>query len=142
MIKQLRNHELILPKLNEDERELVTMKELGIGFPVLINPGRIEKEVVNLNPNLGGATEPRRGAPPGGLGAEGADLAERNSVTLLRFDFKVQFAWKPMTPTEREQKKREEEQKRLEEQQQQSQGDDQGMGGQGTGEPAGGMPPT
>ncbi|MDY0167954.1 MAG: pilus assembly protein PilM [Thermoguttaceae bacterium] len=116
LIERLRNHEFELPKVDEEGHEFVSMKELGIGFPVLINPGKVEEEVVNLTPNLAAGRELQRGRGMAGEGAAGSDL-ERNTVKLLRFDFVVHFAWKPLTPTEREQKRLEEEQQKEQEQQ-------------------------
>ena len=132
LIDRLRNHEVILPKVDEDGEELVSMKELGIGFPVLINPGRIREEVVNLTPHLASGREPRRGGTMAGEGGRESDLAERNTVTLLRFDFDVQFVWKPLTPAERKQRKLQQQS----EQEEQQMSEDEGFGA-----PMGGVPP-
>ncbi len=114
LIDQLRNHEVILPRVDGEGHELVSLKELGIGFPVLVNPGRVEVEVVNLTPTATAGRESRRGRSTAGEGGGASDLADRNTVDLLRFDFVVQFAWKPLTPTERRQKELEEQQQEQE----------------------------
>ncbi len=136
LIEHLRNHETELPTLGEGGREHVSVSELGIGFPVLVNPGRVEEEVVNLTPHLATEREPRRGTVRPGESAGQSETADGNTVKLLRFDFVVEFAWKPMTPTERMQKRLEEEQRQEEEQQHQPLSEEPEPGA-----PVGGMPP-
>ncbi len=78
-------------------------KELGIGYPVLVSKITKVKPETVTDPNVteGNAT----GAVRGGAGAKGG---RPGSVDLERFDFVVQFAWKPTTLTERlEQRKQE-----------------------------------
>ncbi|MFH1266188.1 MAG: hypothetical protein ABIK89_10710, partial [Planctomycetota bacterium] len=54
--------------------ERVSMKELGIGFPVLVNPGQIFRETI-VNPNADGAMQTGMGGMggmvPGGMGGMG-----------------------------------------------------------------------
>lgn len=105
----------------------VTAKELGIGFPMLINPGRIQ--VVRVpdpyytppaaaTPTSGSGSlgvgssaapgvmpmPPGIGAPgPVGTGvAGGTGDKVPGIITLRRFDFTIQFAWQPKTESERE----------------------------------------
>ncbi len=136
LIDHLRNHQVILPRIDQERgEELVSMKELGVGFPVLVDPGRIEEEIVNLAPHMTAGGGTRRGGMAGeGMGATEAD--DRNTVKLQRFDFVVEFAWKPMTPTERAQKRLEEEKRQQEEAEHRlSEEPEPGMPG------AGGLPP-
>ncbi|GAB6166999.1 hypothetical protein JCM19992_29990 [Thermostilla marina] len=100
--------------------EVVTMKELGISHPCLINPGRVE-EIMVPDPN---APPPKPATVPGVPGAgptsvppaaaageeesgeEGATGEPTNLITLRRFRFIVQFAWIPKTPRERAEARR------------------------------------
>ena len=106
----------------------VTAKELGIGFPILVNPGRIEVVRVadpNYTPPTGvpGALGPGMTtgpgtapgtmpvttgmypgtSPPGAPGmATTADGKIPGVLTLRRFSFVVEFVWQPKTESERE----------------------------------------
>ncbi len=119
---------VMLPKPDEKDRmEPVSMKDLGISFPVLINPGRIYPTQL-INPNVEGATGipgamgpagygetyeedeggymggryPRGGLarPPGA--ANGEEEKEDAVIDVMRFDFTVEFAWQPRLPSERQ----------------------------------------
>ena len=133
--------DILLPKADEEgELVRVSMKELGIGYPVLINPGQFVPEKV-ANPNVEGASPMGTGsgatgyAPdamkgpgaaaglgPGGLGgtrpptgrasSEKDKDAEDAVVELDRFDFEVEFVWQPALPTERLEKEEQTEAKR------------------------------
>jgi len=108
----------------------------GAGMPGAMPgmPGMMPGMMPGAMPGMGGPSG--AGALPG-LSTVAQNLTQSNSEKVLqlrRFDFVVQFAWKPLTPTERKQKKLEEEQKKQEEQQ--SEGEGQEMGA-----PAGGAPP-
>jgi len=101
----------------------VTAKELGIMYPMLINPGRIQ--VVRIRdpfytppttptgtpgapvPPLG--TAPTLTGIPGSPGAIGTGATSTTTgdtmpgfITLRRFQFTIQFAWQPKTESERE----------------------------------------
>jgi len=64
LIKGLQASEktVLLPKGDAPGDELVSMKELGISYPVLVNPGQIHMETV-INPNAEGAFQ--SGVGPG-----------------------------------------------------------------------------
>lgn len=87
--------------------EDVPIEELGISYPVLVNPGKV-RQVRWMNPNAGGGGEM-------GIGPMMTDpaAAARDAITLRRFDFDVQFCWQSRTPAEREEER--EEKKKAEE---------------------------
>jgi type IV pilus assembly protein PilM len=110
------------------QMERVSMEELGISFPVLIDPGRI-RPVQLINPNAEGAMGgsgtmgpgymeeyggyEEEGVPgisvyPGGrtggmTASEEDEDAESPVIDLMQFDFTVEFAWQPRLPSERKQ---------------------------------------
>jgi type IV pilus assembly protein PilM len=103
----------------------VPMKDLGISFPVLIDPGRIfPDQVMNPNaetargmpgamgmPGYTGSSEEdeggyRGGYPgrgPGGMGRAKTEDEEDPIIDLMRFNFQVEFAWQPRLSSERRQ---------------------------------------
>ena len=111
-----------IPRGNRDGLETVSLEELGITHPVLVNPLRVyPKEVINPNADpetgYGGTGNPM--GPGMGMGkmarprptpgaAAGANTG--NTVLLQRFDFDVQFCWQPKTPSERHEAKEKESQ--------------------------------
>ncbi len=142
LIKNLHNGKVILPKykpvgvdeiipegfeIGDEPFEEVTMKQLGIGFPVLINPGRV-RTVRIANPDAepvavtaqGGAYSGLEGyaggmqgygeAPPAAPSpttsektAEGDEDEEQEPPYFeeRQFDFVVQFIWKVTPPYQR-----------------------------------------
>ena len=110
LIDKLHNSEVILPNA-DGVPEPVTMKELGISYPVLISPRKVQYvdvEDPNMAPEEGamGAGEmPRAPAAPVGAprGAGGG-----NAVPLGRFGFVVHFCWQPKSPTQRKEDKEKE----------------------------------
>jgi len=113
LIESLRNAKVALPRVDADGKELVSLKELGVGYPALINPGTAEKEVVDLKPTDSAPRgEDLRGSPsrPSRHDSASPDDSERNQVELLRFDFTIHFCWQPITPTERHEKEQQAEQ--------------------------------
>ncbi|MGQ9607590.1 MAG: type IV pilus assembly protein PilM, partial [Thermogutta sp.] len=113
--------------------EWLTPKELGIGFPCLINPGRIKVVRVTdpnvrpstLAPSTGtmGPTGIPTGIPTGSLipggttgamgsgpGGTAGPMTIPGVIELRRFDFVIEFVWQPKTESERR-KAREEAQK-------------------------------
>ena len=127
LIKNLEQGQVVLPRGDAGGEELVTMKKLGIGYPILPNPGQIVDDPIP-NPKAQGASQ--LGVPGGdgmhseeydpggsgfgsgsgmrrspymrGSGTEAAD-AEDAIIELRRFDFEVQFSWQPKLPIERHQ---------------------------------------
>ncbi|MDO4574916.1 MAG: pilus assembly protein PilM [Planctomycetia bacterium] len=93
--------------------EVVTMRDLGVRYPVLVNPGKTRSSFV-LNPYLKDTMESRsgmagmEGRPPmmagGGPNPEGAEEEKKEDISRIeveRFDFVIHFIWEPKTPTER-----------------------------------------
>jgi type IV pilus assembly protein PilM len=106
LIESLQNGSLKLPGAG-GKLEEVTLKELGISHPVLIDPPRVQTiEIANPNADTSSA------APVGGLMAPGrSPVAEAGSndsstIRLQRFDFDVQFCWQPKTPSVRSELKK------------------------------------
>ncbi len=73
-----------------------SMKELGIEDPVLVSKITKVKPETVTDPNVTDTST--TGAVRGGVGGKGS---RPGSVDLERFDFVVQFAWKPTTLSER-----------------------------------------
>ncbi len=115
LIEQLRNGKVDLPGTTRGAMESISMKELGIGYPVLVNPLRVfEEDVVDpssVAETGGGTAAPRGGMPGAGMGgmsppAMTAGAAPAGSVRLPRFNFVVHFCWQPQSPSEREKQKK------------------------------------
>ena len=78
--------------------EDVSMRELGITYPVLINPKIVEQDEVD-NPY---AHTDGSGTITGAAGRRGtAEDSAAGKIKLRRFDFVVQFCWQPKSPSER-----------------------------------------
>ncbi|MDO4583396.1 MAG: pilus assembly protein PilM [Planctomycetia bacterium] len=89
--------------------EVVTMADLGVRYPVLVNPGNSVRTTIQNpyllpdpnTPNLSGMNAARPGSRL--LEAENAlTLEEQGKIEVDRFDFVVHFIWEPKQPTERE----------------------------------------
>ena len=120
LIRQLREGKLELPTGAGGKLETVTMKDLGISCPVLVNPLKVyEVEVTDPNAEPGDGAAPAGWAcrwSPGGMGMGGmgrnrpvpgpADASAAGTVKLGKFDFVVQFCWQPKTPSERHEAKK------------------------------------
>lgn len=126
LIKNLEQGKVLLPRGDEGGEELVSMKELGIGYPILPNPGQIVDDFIP-NPKakpasqLGGPGSDAMmteeydpggsgfGSSPGGMrnpyaarGSAGGEAdGEEAMIHLRRFDFQVEFCWQHKLPTER-----------------------------------------
>ncbi len=102
LVANLESEKVILPKVDQDGVEAVSTKELGISYPVLVDPQKVYPITVT-NPNAQKDVV-ARGEARVGLGAGAAAVAkddEGDVVKLRRFDFVVHFAWQPKTPSER-----------------------------------------
>jgi len=89
-------HNLRSAKVRLEGDELVP-KELGISYPVLINPGPVYPETRTCN-------RPKERVPAARAGG-GVGGAAQNTITLRRFDFVVHFCWQETTPSQRRQRK-------------------------------------
>ena len=110
LLRQLRTAKVVLPTADRQGVEAVSTEELGISYPVLVNPGRAQ-EYLEVNPGSEGGM----GVPP----IMSDPTVSRDAIRLMRFDFVVQFCWQPKTPTERIEAR--EEKKRLQQEQTQAQ---------------------
>ena len=80
-----------------DVVEKVSMQDLGITYPVLVNPKGVEEQEIDS---------------PLAAAEGGAGRGEPTKTRLPRFDFTIQFCWQPKLPSERlkdKQQKRESE---------------------------------
>ena len=118
-IRELREGRLQLPTGAGGKLDGVTMKDLGISCPVLVNPMRVyEVEVIDPSAEPEMARAGGMGMPmdPSGMGMGGpgrnrpvpgaGDTAATGTVKLGKFDFVVQFCWRPKTPSERHEAKK------------------------------------
>jgi hypothetical protein len=130
LIKGLEGDEIKVPLPvvgpdGEKQVKLVSMKELGVSHPVLINPGRVKPSQI-INPNVKGAGRPGamggpgyggmyeemdEGAPMGmysptgrrpSAAADGEEEEESPVIDVMVFEFTVEFAWKPRLSSEEE----------------------------------------
>jgi type IV pilus assembly protein PilM len=115
---------VMLPKKDQpDKLEAVSLKDLGIGYAVLLPSGRV-KWVPVVNPyakravpgSTGGDEEGYPGYPAAPMSSSmpGVPYGPRGTASagpegavlkLGRFDFLLQFCWQPSTVSEREEKK-------------------------------------
>jgi type IV pilus assembly protein PilM len=98
LINNLLNSKVELPigeknPKGEDIMEKVSMQELGITYPVLVNPKKLEDDLVD-NRNVSPEVD------------KGVDTGEK--IRLQRFDFDMQFCWQPKSPSERRAQKEKE----------------------------------
>ena len=87
--------------------EQVSVKDLGIGFPVIVSSSPVRTVRVADGSGLGSGLDvsggdmmpPRGGAPRGRGPATPANAArDEGMIALRRYDFVVQFVWQPRTP--------------------------------------------
>ena len=125
LMADLRNAKVKLPNADGSTDE-VTLAELGISYPVLINPVKprlVEIEDPNATPDAGASDAAGEAAPGMGMGmgmgrgmgmggmrpavapTGPAAKTTPTSIELWRFDFDVQFCWQPKSPTERRNEK-------------------------------------
>jgi len=112
LIKELHSGVVGLPALDGDDLENVGLRELGVSYPVLVNPLKVE-EVELADPNAIPDAMPRGEAMGlGGLGGRTRGPADPSpgAIRLKRFDFTVHFCWQPKTPSERRAAKKAEKQ--------------------------------
>ena len=80
----------------------VSVSELGIGFPVIVESSRIKTvriPVANISEGSGRPTGGMPGSMPGGMplrpGADPTQPLEPQELTLKRYDFVLQLCWQP-----------------------------------------------
>ena len=100
-MQNLENKKIRLPDGPKGKLKLVAIKDLGIGYPVIVRPWPI-RTIKILDPNA--AVENEGGAGglegPGGRGNLAQDEPEIPTITLRQFDFILQFCWQE-TPLSR-----------------------------------------
>lgn len=122
LIKNLREGKVLLPvKLTDAEAaanqdrtekvEMVSMEDLGIGFPVIVDPKPVEirryldpKAMVEEDPmaTKGPAAKPKaEGYVPGAKPGE----KTLKTIELRRYPFAVEFVWRQTPPSKRAEKK-------------------------------------
>ncbi|NQT36245.1 MAG: hypothetical protein HQ581_02085, partial [Planctomycetes bacterium] len=115
LVKQLRRNEITLTNI-EGEEETIPIGDLGIGYPMLLNPTTIIEVKVD-DPNVGaestGRSEGRMGMGAGmmeGVGGgrtpTGGGEKESEGLILRKFSFVIQLCWQPVTPAKRAEKKK------------------------------------
>lgn len=115
LLKNLAEASVTVPDAAGGEPVEVKIKDLGIGYPVLVEYSQIMPDAV-INPDIvaqnemmgtteGGISPMGAGALPsrtGGAGMEGAVQQPLDPmIRLRRFNFVVQFSWVPTPPTQR-----------------------------------------
>jgi hypothetical protein len=84
----------------------VSVSELGIGFPVIVESSRIKSvriPVANISEGSGRPTGGMPGGVPGGMpggmplrpGSAPTQPLEPQELTLKRYDFGLQLCWQP-----------------------------------------------
>jgi len=124
LIENLRNKTIELPTFTSTEggaggkKEKLTMKELGIEYPVLVEPKPYQKiEVLDPKAALEEMPNPTTGAPaakadasPGpGESARPAgkeSTAKKKTILLWKYPFTVEFVWRPTPPSKRAEEKK------------------------------------
>ncbi len=115
LIRELNSGKVILPTPDGQGVEPVAMKDLGIGYPVLVDPRKtIVVQVVDPyaepepTTTMPGAAMPGMGMGMGMAGMpgemSGMNQGRGKTITLRRFNFVVQFCWQPTPPTARHEK--------------------------------------
>ena len=107
LINELRNAKVDLPGVDREGLKLVSMRELGISHPVLVNPMKVYMQEIE-DPNIDVEAQAAANVAGGRRQPQAANLRGKNVISLQRFDFDVQFCWQPKTPSEREEAKEKE----------------------------------
>jgi len=112
LIKNLHNKKVVLPKSDRETVESVGISELGVSYPVLIDPKKV-REVELVDPNAETEAMPggRLGMAMGGAAGGSPAGAKKSTVKLRQFDFVVHFCWKQTSPTQREEARKRAEEK-------------------------------
>ncbi|MCE5304045.1 MAG: type IV pilus assembly protein PilM [Planctomycetaceae bacterium] len=100
LIENLRNGKVSLPGVDPKTMEETSMAELGISFPILINPTGIVVEDLP-DPNYVSESATRSDRSTGGAASGRFNEPAAGAIRLHRFDFVVQFVWQPKTPSAR-----------------------------------------
>ena len=96
-MSNLKNKTISLPSPDGKSTVKLPIKELGISFPMLVESKRPGEDDIAL-PGFG---QSRGGGPRGRVEGDG-----QPKVTVLRYDFAIQFCWKETPLSERLQKQK------------------------------------
>lgn len=99
LMRNLANGSVALPAGGGSEGvEAVALKDLGISYPILVNPQRVyQEEIVNPDPVVAGQGAGAAAQPIHRNGEE----ATQDTIKLQRFDFVVHLCWKPTLASQR-----------------------------------------
>ncbi|MCS7305271.1 MAG: pilus assembly protein PilM [Thermoguttaceae bacterium] len=119
LIENLRSKTIELPVFTATEgsttgkKEKVTMKELGIEYPVLVEPKPLQRwkvphpksvvaEMLKANQNgTAPKTETPASAEQGTSAAEKEPTGPTETIDVLKYPFTVEFVWRPTPPSKR-----------------------------------------
>jgi len=99
LLKNLEQMSILLPGPDGKTPTSVKLKDLGIGYPVLVRGSRPDEESIPL-PGAG-----QDHGPGGGPGGDGGKAGDAKAVAVPRCDFILQFIWKETTLYDRLQPK-------------------------------------
>lgn len=107
LLKGLAEGTVELPSGEGGAKETVKLKDLGVSYPILVNPtANFDEEIPdpNAEDSAGGGGMMQGGGAavrvrPQGAAANTAPNA--STIKLSRFNFTVHFCWQPQTPTAR-----------------------------------------
>jgi type IV pilus assembly protein PilM len=89
-MKNLEEKKIMLPDGEGGKPKLVSIKELGLGYPVIVRSWRIRPvEIRDPNEELAAAAQ----LGPGGRPGAAAPPQQFNSIKLMQFDFILQMCW-------------------------------------------------
>jgi type IV pilus assembly protein PilM len=116
LLAELHSKKVQLPTPDGQGVEEVSLKELGIGYPLLVGVNAIvDWPVVNPFPTVVETVSPAQpGTPRSASGIQGAGAGQlappilgaqpADTVHLYRYDFVAQFCWQPTPPSKRHEK--------------------------------------
>jgi type IV pilus assembly protein PilM len=101
LMHNLLTGKIVVPSPDGKGEKTVSMKDLGIGYPVLVSRGNVYPVYLdNPKPVIRGATE--HGGRGGAVLAEGEHpLTDQDKIRADRIDIVIHFAWKPILASQR-----------------------------------------
>jgi type IV pilus assembly protein PilM len=108
LIKNLMEGEVELPTADRKGKEKVSLKALGISYPLLFDPKQIEEIQIpdpSAEPETSPATPGAAPAPGGVVPVAPGGEAGVKMIKIKRFPFQLMFCWQPKLPTQREEER-------------------------------------
>ena len=103
LLRNLATGQIELPTADHNGTERVSLKDLGIGYPVLVSSLRVySEEIKNPDPVVAGKEPGGNAGPNGRGGLADREQATADTIKLQRYDFRVQFCWKPTLASQRD----------------------------------------